>query len=425
MKHIAKKLNYKSILLNPRFKQVLTLSAVNIIGIPLSIISSVIITNYLGPAAYGDIKFLFNVFTLSVVIFTFGFFHAGNRALVLNQDKKNAREYYGAELVISLILFILMSLALFFYAYFDNNIYEKGLKNILIFMIPFSWVFLLETYFEVLFQADNRIKLLADSRLYPKLLFFISVLLIHQFLSDFNGNRLRIIFLSFLITEMIVFLYIIYKVRPSFENLNQKLKDIIKHYKTYGFDVYLAIISAVGFAQLTGILISYFSENNIGVGYFALASTIATPLKFIPNVIATTHYKDFSTSKKIPRKLVLITLLISALSFIAITILVKPFINYFYGPEFLPVIFLTYLVSIGVILSGLADFLNRFLGAHGSGKALRNSAFLVATTTMLFNLVLIPRYGETGAAYTLFFSGLTYLLCMYWFYRKLTAELHR
>ncbi len=87
---------------NQLFKQALGLYTVNIIGIPLSIISSVIITRFLGPSSYGDFKFLFNVFNLAIVIFSFGFFQAGNRALVLNTDQKKAREYYGAEIAITL-----------------------------------------------------------------------------------------------------------------------------------------------------------------------------------------------------------------------------------------------------------------------------------------------------------------------------------
>ena len=167
---------------NQRLRQVLSLYTVNIIGIPLSIISSMIITRYLGPLAYGDFKFLQNFFALAVVVFNFGFFQAGNRALVLNNNLQKAREYYGAELVILGILFILMSVAVLLYAFFDPNIKEKGIQGIFLFYIPFSWVFLLVSYFEVLFQADNRIELLAKSRLFPRLGFFAAVLIVYFFL---------------------------------------------------------------------------------------------------------------------------------------------------------------------------------------------------------------------------------------------------
>lgn len=408
---------------NQRFRQAMALSGVNVIGIPLSIISSMILTRFLGSTGYGDYKFLFNIFSFSVVIFSFGFFQAGNRALVLNNDPQKGKEYYGSELVILGILSIIMGIFLVAYTFFDHNIYDKGLRNILIFLIPFSWVFLIVNFFEVLFQADNKIRLLVQSRLYPRLGGFISILIIYFIFFKYPGNKLIVFFIFFLISQISVFIYIIYKINPSFKNLKIRIKEILAFNKSYGLNVYIGSLSAVGFSQLTGILISYFAKDNSGVGYYSLASTIAVPLSFIPNVIATTHYKDFSTISSIPRKLMVITIIISCFALIGTLLLVSPFIKLFYKPEFFPVITLTYLVSFGAILSGFADFLNRFLGSHGKGKALRNSAFLVGFTTMLLNFLLIPSYGASGAAYTTLFSGMVYIICMYLYYRKLVINL--
>ena len=108
-----------------------------------------------------------------------------------------------------------------------------------------------------------------------------------------------------------------------------------------------------------------------------------------------------------------------------IFLLVGPFIKFFYGADFIPVITLTYIVSVGVIFHGLADFVNRFLGSHGEGKALRNSSFIVGTCLMIFNITLIPRFGETGAAYTRILSGLIYFISMLWFYRRLVIKLQQ
>ena len=404
---------------NPKLRQVISLLSVNVIVIPLSVVSSMIITRFLGPVAYGDYKFLLNLFSLAVVIFSFGYFQAGNRALVLNNDIQKAKEIYGAELIITAILFLIMTAFLCAYALVDHNIIEKGLRKTLLLLIPFSWVFLLVKYFEVLFQADNKIKLLAKSRLYPQLGYFTSILIIYLFIFHYSGNKLAIIMAAYLLTQILAFSYIIYVINPSFKNLKRRIKEILVYNRSYGFNVYLGSVLAVGFSQLTGLLISYFASDNSGVGYFSLATTIAGPLSFIPNVIATTHYKDFSTSKQVPRKLFMTTIIVSGAALILCWLLVKPFIKYFYTPEFSPVIPLTYIVSIGIILNGVADFFNRFLGSHGKGKALRNSAFIVGFCLMIFNILLIPRFGETGAAWTLLLSGVVYFISIYWYYRKL------
>ena len=413
-------LQYKN---NQFFKQALTLYTVNIIGIPLSIVTSVIITRFLGPSAYGDFKFLYNIFNLAIVIFSFGFFQAGNRALVLNKDIQKGRELYGAELVIVFFLFLIMASFLVGYSFLDNNINEKGLHNILLCLIPFSWAFLLVHYFEVLFQADNKIKLLANSRLYPQLVFFVAILILYLVFYNYQGNRLALIWTIFLTSQILVFIFILYKVEPLFKNLKRRIREIFYYNKTYGFNVYSGSIFAVGLSQLTGILISYFGSNNKGVGYFSLAMTIAGPLSFIPNVIATTHYKDFSTRKYIPRKLLIITIAISFSALAFIFVMVHPFVKYLYGAKFYPVIPLTYIVCFGVILNGLADFFNRFLGSHGKGKSLRNSSIIVGVSLLILNITFIPYFGETGAAYTLLLSGLIYFVCMFWFYRQLVFEM--
>lgn len=409
----------------PRLKQVVSLFAVNILIIPLSIISNIFITRFLGPEAFGDFKFLYYVFTLAIVLFTFGFYQAGNRAMVLNADPEKTREYYGSMLIVTAGLFLVLAISLTIYAFIDNNITEKGLRNMLLAIIPFSWMFLLTNYFEVLFQADNKISLLAKSRLYPKIIFLFFVLLLFLFLSKFKGNRLAIIWTIFLFTHITGFLYILYKVNPSFRNSAARIKEIWHFNKTYGFNVYFGTIFNVAISSLSGLLIGYFGINNAGVGYYALALTIAEPLSFIPNVIATTHYKDFSTKNNIPARLTLVTLGVSASALILCWLLVGPFIRIFYGYEFRPVISLTFIVSIGVILNGFADYYNRFLGAHGQGKALRNSAIIVGIIVMICNFTLIPYFGETGAAYTRVISGIIYILSMLWFYRRLVSALLR
>ncbi len=410
---------------NLRFRQVLTLYSVNVIGIPLSIVTSVVMTKFLGPSGFGDYKFFFSLINLVIILITFGFIQAGNRALVLNHSREEAREYYGAELVILLFMYFLMALILMIYAFVDHNIKSKGLDQLLLYLIPFSWVFLLIQYFETLFQADNKISLLAKSRIFPQIVLFITAVFIYYVLFKFEGDKLKLVFTISLSLQIAVFLYIIYKVNPSFCNLRLRLSEIVSYNKSYGFNVYIGSVLSLGFNELTGVLISYFGADNAGVGYYALALTITMPLSFIPNVIATTHYKDFSTRLRIPKRLFLVTVFLSSFTIIMLWILVGPFIHYFYGHNFDTVINLTLVASIGVIFHGFGDFLNRFLGSHGQGKALRNSAIIVGFSLMTLNVILIPFYGEKGAAVTRALSGIIYVSCMFWFYKRLVNTLER
>ena len=77
-----------------------------------------------------------------------------------------------------------------------------------------------------------------------------------------------------------------------------------------------------------------------------------------------------------------------------------------------------FIVSVGVAFYGIADYFNRFLGAHGLGKLLRNTSFITGSLILIFNFVLIPRFGVNGAALTRLFGGFTYLTCILYYYRK-------
>jgi O-antigen/teichoic acid export membrane protein len=403
---------YKSSL---RFKQVFTLLSVTLFNIPIGIASSVLVANYLGASLYGDFSFVINIFGFAIIIFDFGFFQAGNRALVLNQDYQKSKEYYGALFIYMLFLFIIMSLSLFVYSQFDNNLYEKGLYQTFMLLIPFGWLFILPKFFETILHADNKINELAISRL----IFSVGHLLFYWMAFNFiSSYKFFIIISLYLLVNFIIFIYLFSKLKPSFVALKERMKEILFLTKIFGFHVFIGSVFGVGITQLSGVLISYFSSGNIGVGHYSLALAFSSPLKLIPNTIATTHYKDFANSNKIPLKMTLATFILSATSLIILWVIIDPFINVFYGKEFLPVIKLTYISSIGMLFYGLADYFNRFLGANGKGNMLRNSAVLVGIVILIANILLIPKWAETGAAIAFTISGFIYLLNIYSYYLK-------
>jgi len=408
---------------NEKFKQVVMLYSVNVAGIPIGIVTSIILTRFLGPQVYGDYNLLHNIFQLSTIIFTFGLFQAGNRAILLSSNITSTKEYYGTAFFIFILLSFIMMTALYIYGAVDTNLTEKGLQRFFFIIIPFSFIFLLLRYFETLFQADNQISMLAATRFFPKVAFLITTVFVYLGYVDYKANNLALIWFFYVLSCLSVYIIIIAKIKISFRNVKKRLQEFVYLNRTFGFHVYIGSLFAVGLNLLTGILISYFSYDNTGLGYYALALTFASPLALIPNVIATTHYKDFSTEKKISKQLILITALLSLGCLLLMWVIVGPFIKYFYGENFLPVIGLNFIVSLGVIFHGFADFFNRFLGAHGKGKALRNSSIIVGLSLLILNLTLIPQLGERGAAYTKICSGLIYLFIMINCYKLLTKEL--
>lgn len=412
----------KSTLEGKKTKQIISLFLVNIIGIPLGIVTSMILTNYLGAKLFGDYSYLNGIFTFAMVIFNFGFIQAANRALVLNSSEEKAKEIYGISFILVGLCFLIMSVFLIIFGYFDSNISNKGLYKVFLYLIPFGWIYLLTGYFETLFQADNRMKALVFIRFYPKVGFFVSCLLIFFVFRKLNINKLLVVYFFYLLTFIVFYVLALWRIRPSFKNLKNNLKSLWEHTKNYGFDVYIGSLFAVGVANLASLIISNYdpSNSNEGVGFFNLALTFTAPLALIPNIIATTHYKEFASLQKIPSKLFKTTILLTLGSLLILWLFIGTFIDLFYGKQYHSAIELTLIISIGITAHGMADFFNRYLGANGKGKMLRNSSILVGFSLLVTNFLFIPIWHEKGAVFARLVSGLVYLINMIYFYKKYT-----
>ncbi len=407
---------------NTRVRQATMLYLASFAGIPLSIFTSIVFTRFLGPQGYGDFAFLDSLFGFARIIFPIGFFYAGNRALVLNDSPRAAREIYGATLVILFILFVIMSAVMLVYGLLDSNLASKGLDRFFLYLIPFGWIFLLGPYFDNMLHADNRIHDLAATRFYPKVITFGTALLIFFLLQDFEGNRLAIIWPAYLLAFFLVYAMVFARIRLSFRSLRTRMNSILQYQRSYGIHLYIGTLFSVGAVSLTGILISYFSADNVGVGFFALAVAISRPLALVPGVIAATWFKDFAQQHRASPRLVLITLALAIVTLTALFLIAGPFIRYFYSHDFLPVIPLIHLSALGMFLYGLASFFNRFLEAHGHGKAVRNTYIATGLTLLIINFILIPPYGATGAAVAMIVSSAVYLTGMLVYYQRIVKK---
>lgn len=94
----------------------------------------------------------------------------------------------------------------------------------------------------------------------------------------------------------------------------------------------------------------------------------------------------------------------------------------FYGIQYHSVIELTLIISIGVAGYSMADFFNRYLGAHGKGKMMRNSSIIIGISLLVTNFLFIPIWHERGAAYASLVSGLAYLVNTIYYYKRFTRS---
>ena len=104
-------------------------------------------------------------------------------------------------------------------------------------------------------------------------------------------------------------------------------------------------------------------------------------------------------------------------------ILIKKVVLILYSTEYLPVLSIAYIISIGSIFRGFGDYLNRFLGAHGKGKEIRNSAIANGVTNIFGYTFIVCVFGVMGAAFTKTTADIIYWLMMYYYYKKYKKSL--
>ena len=84
----------------------------------------------------------------------------------------------------------------------------------------------------------------------------------------------------------------------------------------------------------------------------------------------------------------------------------------------MPAITLVYVLAFAHILRGFGFLINKFLGAKGEGKILRNIAIIVGVSYVIGFTLFIKFFGLVGAAITVLCSYLIYTCLLYINYKK-------
>lgn len=405
---------------NQHMRQSFSLMFWNFVGIPLGIVTNIVITRYMGADSYGDYLYIQRIFELAFILLGFGMVQSLNRVVLLAKNDEHRRQFFGSGLICLFVVYAIICCALYLYAFVSPNFREKGILEIFLIMIPFSIIFYLLQYLEQVLPSCNKINWLIIQRYTPRIGFFLIGLFVYYYIMrrDLSWNPVIVVWSSFLATQLMVYMFILRKMRPSFKNAKERISEIWQCNKEYGEHVYIGNLFSTAFSALMPVILSMVSDTNSGVGFYSLSLTLSAPLSFIPIVIATSHYQQFAKYDSIPRKILEFTIGISIVALVGLWALVGPFVSICYTKEFSPVIMLTIITSIGTLLYGLSDFFSRFLMAKGMGKLLRNSSFIVGFTTFFSSLITIPLFQATGAALTHMVAGIVYLIIIVVYYKR-------
>ena len=376
-------------------------------------LNSVLNTRSLDPESYGNVRYVQNLIAFISSFLLVGYFVSGSRLLALSKSEDYSRRIRGIMCVILAITVGVVMLSMFsMYVYSGFNEGQAAMHSLYLIARPFCGVTLMLNYVNTTAQGDNHIGRIAVARLLPSSLYFIIAI----FVFKYYGASSELMLLLFNGLSCIVLLFVILSTKPSFTNLKESFSQLNQENKQYGFNVYIGSLADNATGYLAGVTLGIFCENNANVGFYTLALTLSAPLAMLPTIIGTTYFKRFATEDRIHPKVLWGSIGLTAGSCALFILLVKYLVMFLYNDSYYCVSTYASWLVLGTCTHGLGDMFNRFLGAHGLGKQLRNASFACGLVLLLGSTILVYLFEINGAIITKIASAFVYMLVLCYYY---------
>ena len=179
----------------------------------LNFVASKVNTDYLSPADYGNVRYVFNIIQLFSWVVLFGWFMSGSRLLALSDNRKYSARIRGALIILliaaSVMLMIITSVSGLIHT--GNN----TIRTLFYCAIPVCMYPLLTNYINTTAQGDNHIGRLALARLLPVLCYIPLALLVY---GRYGADSRTVIWMHWGVCAAVIIIIII-STRPSFHDL--------------------------------------------------------------------------------------------------------------------------------------------------------------------------------------------------------------
>ena len=400
-------------------KKIVVLFGASLLGIVLGFLVSIFNSRVLGPEDFGNFKFIETVARFIASIVSVGIFISLTRILAINKDKTTEKKYiglftcvFGITSLIGILLFVLFSFVE--PHFFESNLGAQFRTYFFIVASIIGYTAILE-----ILKGLHKINTIALVNVLP----VFGYLAVAYLLNKHTPITLEITILLTYGILLFVILVVLIWLKPDFKIKKIQIAKLLYENKFNGRPIYYGSLAGVATTHIAGLSISYFMDNT-QVGFFMLALTICTPLLVIPSVIGTIFFKQFVSMEAIPKKVYGFSIASTIFALIVFYSLIEYVVVTFYTEAYLPVADISKYIIIGFIFHGFGDLLNRFLGAKGKGKWLRNAAFLVGIVNVIGYTIFIKYFNINGAILTKILASGLYLGLMVHYYRTYKKKQH-
>ncbi len=266
-------------------------------------------------------------------------------------------------------------------------------------------------------KQSNILKLISPT---ASILYIIIFIFLNQFTSitDYINSLLIGYFLSLVCG--------IYLLRDEYKELQFNRFFNLNMFKTLfslGFIKQLGNLSQQLNARMSFYLIALYSSSQ-ALGVFSNGISLTESTLLFSSSLALVQYsrlsnsKDEGYSKSITLLLTKAIVILSFLALLILSLLPESFYTFVFGAEFSQVKQIIQLLFLGVLLLNATTTFTQYFASKGNFHIATIASTIGLIPTLVLGLLLIPRYGITGAAISTSLSYTIIFLIEYYYFRK-------
>ena len=205
--------------------------------------------------------------------------------------------------------------------------------------------------------------------------------------------------------------------KPAFRDCSGAFRELRRDVREYGIKVYTGDVAGTASSRTDSLILSHFVSPT-AVGFYRLACLLTTPMLALSRALSTTMFSRFTDATQISPKVFAANAGWLGVCLGGLVTVGEPLVQFLLGSKYASVIELVWIVALSAFFAGLAQPVNRFLGARGQGTYLRTIALSITGCNLVLTFTLIPLWGVEGACYASAASSLINLLLHYHYYRR-------
>ena len=392
----------------------------NVLLMFTAVAATIITSRMLGSYGKGVLAVSTNILSFSIIIFGLGF--AASNVYFVGEDKNNTRKIAYINIMISCMSIIVL-IPLYILNMKYNFAIFKGVNNLILIvvMVTIPFLNLKSSLINVLLGMQeiveyNKVNLI--DKVLTLIMLVFAILLYKNPLSVIISNFISVLF---------ILVFVLNKINKKTEGIYTFDIKLFKRMLAYGIKAQIGNLVQLMNYRVNIFIINYFLAIN-QVGIYSNAVALGETLWQISGSIATvvfpmtTGSKNKEELKYFINKVTRISFTLIIIFSIILALISDKVIYILFGKEFMEASKALMFLLPGISIFSISNILSNYMAGVAKIQYNIYSSMISFAFTMVFNLILVPRIGISGAAIATSLSYIVFTICAIFFYKKITKS---